>query len=119
MKYMLLIYGSSQDGPQPGTSAFNDYMAAYKTATDAYIAGGAMVAGDAFEDSSTATTVRVRNGKTSLMDGPFAETKEMLGGYYILDCPDIDTAIRYAAMIPDAATGAVEIRPVMDLSKVM
>jgi hypothetical protein len=119
MKYMLLIYGNSEAGPQPGTSAFNDYMAGYKAATDAYIAGGAMVGGEALEDSSTATTVRVRDGKSNLMDGPFAETKEMLGGYYILDCPDIDTAIRYAAMIPDAAIGAVEIRPVMDLSKVM
>jgi hypothetical protein len=62
---------------------------------------------------STATTIRVRNGKTESMDGPFAESKEQLGGYYIFDCANLDDAIRYAAMIPNAATNAVEIRPLM------
>ena len=119
MKYMFLIYGDGSAGPQPGSKEFGDYMAGYKTATDTYIADGVMVGGEALEDLSTATTVRVRNGKPGLMDGPFAETKEMLGGYYILDCPDLDAAIRYAAMIPDAATGGVEIRPVMDLTGMM
>jgi hypothetical protein len=119
MKYMLLIYGDAKAGPQPGSAEFGAYMAGYGKATDAYEKAGVMRGGEALNDPSTATTVRVRNGKPGLTDGPFAETKEMLGGYYILDCPDLDAAIRYAAMIPDAATGAVEIRPVMDLSQVM
>jgi hypothetical protein len=65
------------------------------------------------EPPQTATTVRVRNGETQLSDGPFAEIKEQLGGYYILDCEDLDTALRYAAMIPSARYGSVEVRPVM------
>lgn len=119
MKYMLLIYSDGSAGPQPGSAEFATYMSAYKTATDTYIADGVMVSGDALEAPSTATTVRVRKGKPDLMDGPFAETKEMLGGFYILDCPNLDAAVRYAAMIPDAATGGVEIRPIMDLTGLM
>jgi hypothetical protein len=117
MKYMLLIYGNASREAQPGSKEFGCYMAQYGKATEVYVKDGVLVGSDALELPATATTVRVRGGKTELVDGPFAETKEMLGGYYILDCPDLDTAIRYAAMIPDAATGGVEIRPVMDLSK--
>ena len=72
-----------------------------------------MVAGDPLEPTATATTVRVRGGKTESTDGPFAETKEQLGGYYILDCKDLDEAIAYAARIPTAAFGSVEVRPIM------
>ena len=119
MKYMLLIYGNEQAGPEYGTPEFGPYMAAYKAATDTYVADGVMVAGDALQPVATATCVRLRGGKTETMDGPYAETKEQLGGYYLLDCASLDDAIRYAAMIPDAATGTVEIRPLMDLSGVM
>ena len=71
---------------------------------------------DALMPVETATCVRIRGGKTETMDGPFAETKEQLGGYYLLDCPDLDTALKYAAMIPVAEHGTIEVRPVMDLN---
>ena len=115
MKYMLLIYGNEQNGPDYGSPEFGPYMAAYHKATQTYQNDGAFVAGEALEPVSTATTVRVRSGRTETMDGPYAETKEQLGGFYLLDCPTLDDAIRYAAMIPDAASGTVEIRPLMNL----
>jgi hypothetical protein len=114
MKYMLLIYTNPADEPDYGTPASFKMMADYKKATQTFIADGVMRAGEALEKPHTATSIKLRNGKTEIMDGPFAETKEMLGGYYILDCKDIDAAMRYAAMIPGAATGTVEIRPVAD-----
>lgn len=117
MQYMLLIYSDPSQQPVPGTPEFGVQMAAYGTATQTYIADKVMVAGDALQPHTTATTVRLRGGKVQTLDGPFAETKEMLGGYYVLNCPDLDAAIRYAAMIPTAGNGAVEIRPVLDLSK--
>jgi hypothetical protein len=95
------------------TQEFGKMMAGYQVATDTYKRDGVWAAGDALQPVNTATTVRVRNGKTESMDGPFAETKEQLGGFYILDCANLDDAIRYAAMIPHAANGSVEIRPIM------
>ncbi len=116
MKYMLLIYSAQDASPAYGSPEFGPYMAGYRAATDTYVKDGVMVSGDALEPTSAATSVKVRSGKTQTMDGPFAETKEQLGGFYMLDCKNLDEAIRYAAMIPDAKTGTVEIRPVMDLS---
>jgi hypothetical protein len=116
MKYMLLIYGNEASGISPESPEFGPYMAQYKVATDTFVNDGVMVTGDALEPTPTATSVRVRKGKTQTMDGPFAETKEQLGGFYILECKNLDEAIRYAEMIPDAASGTVEIRPVMNLS---
>ena len=75
--------------------------------------GGQMVSGDALQPVATATTVSVRGGKVQTVDGPFAETKEQLGGYYLLDCKDLDEAIALAAKIPSAAFGRIEVRPVM------
>ena len=74
------------------------------------------IAGEPLEKVSTATTVRVRNGKTELSDGPFAETKEVLGGYYLLDCENLDQALDWAAQIPTATHGSIEVRPIMELS---
>lgn len=71
------------------------------------------MAGDALQGSDTATTVSVREGKAETIDGPFAETKEQLGGYYLLDCTDMDEALKYAAMIPTSEFGRIEVRPVM------
>lgn len=117
MKYMLLIYTAPDASPAPGAPEFEAYMGGYMSATQTYEKDGVMVSGEALEPTETATSLRIRGGKAETMDGPFAETKEQLGGYYILDCENLDEAIRYAAMIPDAAYGTVEIRPVMDLSK--
>lgn len=113
MQYMLLIYNAENNGPQPGTEEFGPYMQGYVDFTAEVKSAGKMVSGDALESVASATTVSVRNGKTELVDGPFAETKEQLGGYYILDCTDLDEALKYAAKIPDAAFGRIEVRPVM------
>ena len=88
------------------------YMAFDQTIQEAGVATGL---GEALQPSATATVVKMRDGKTLTTSGPFAETKEQLGGFYILDCTDIDQAIKYAAMIPGAKTGCVEIRPLMVL----
>lgn len=113
MQYMLLIYGAEENGPHPGTPEFGPYMQGYLDFTEKVKSEGKLVAGDALQPVATATTVTLRNGKRETMDGPFAETKEQLGGYYILDCANLDEALAYAAMIPDAATGRVEVRPIM------
>jgi hypothetical protein len=72
-----------------------------------------MVAGDGLEGVDTATTVRERDGETVFTDGPFAETKEILGGYYLIDVPDLDAALKWAARVPNVSFGSVEVRPVM------
>ncbi len=113
MKYMALIYSSDAANPQYGSPGFGAMMGAYNVATEAYKRDKVMLAGEGLQPSTTATTVRVRNGKTETMDGPFAETKEQLGGFYLFDCANLDEAIKYAAMIPTAAWGSVEVRPVM------
>lgn len=113
MKYMALIYSQDGSGPAWGTPEFEAMMQGYATLNDTLKAAGAFVAGDALQAVDTATTLRIRNGHTETMDGPFAETKERLGGFYIMDCADLDEALRYAAMIPTAAYGSVEVRPLV------
>ncbi len=113
MQFMCLIYSAEGAGPQPDTPEWGPFMQGYvdfgKTVQDA----GKFVAGDALQPVATATTVSVRDGKTETIDGPFAETKEVLGGYYLLDCTDLDEALKYAAMIPTAKHGRIEVRPVV------
>lgn len=113
MKYLALIYSAPGSGPQYGTPEFGAFMGGYNIATETYKKDGAWIAGEGLQGTSTATTVRVRNGKTETMDGPFAETKETLAGFYLLDCANLDDAIKYAAMIPSAQFGSIEVRPVM------
>lgn len=117
MKYMALIYSSASSGddPVPGTPEFDAYMAPWIALDQRLREDGVFVAGEALMPVETATSLRIRGGKTETMDGPFAETKEQLGGFYILDCPDLDTALKYAAMIPVAGHGTIELRPVMAL----
>lgn len=116
MKYLALIYDAEGKDPAPGTPEFDAYMGRWMAVDKAFKDAGVYVAGEALEPSSTATRVRVRGGKTETMDGPFAETKEQLGGYYVLDCENLDEAIKYAAMIPVEETGTLEVRPIVDLS---
>lgn len=120
MQYMCLIYSppppADQPDPEPGTPEFEAYMKPWNDFSEKLVADGVMVGGEALMPVEMATSVRVRGGKTETMDGPFAETKEQLGGYYIIDCETLDDAIRYAAMIPVADFGTIEVRPVMDLS---
>ncbi|MEO1159880.1 MAG: YciI family protein [Pseudomonadota bacterium] len=113
MQYMLLIYTAEGSGPQPGTDEFGPFMKGYVDFTDKVKQESKFVAGDALQPVATASTVSVRNGNAEIMDGPFAETKEQLGGYYLLDCEDLDEAVKYAAMIPSADHGRIEVRPVM------
>jgi hypothetical protein len=110
-QYMMLIYTPTEGGPSPEQlQAEHPRWNAY---TQALADAGVMVAGDALEGIDTATTVRERGGETVLTDGPFAETKEILGGYYLIDVPDLDAALKWAARIPSAPYGSVEVRPVM------
>jgi hypothetical protein len=115
MQYLVLIYSEDGVGPQSDTPEFGAYMQGFAEANKAYEAAGVMRGGNALQHSSTATTVRIRGGKVETMDGPFAETKERLGGYYVLDCKDLDEAIRMAALIPTAEFGSIEVRPIWDV----
>lgn len=113
MQYLLMIYSAENADPQPGTTEFDEMMKGYHAFTEQVQSDGVFIAGEPLEDTSTATTVRVRNQQTTLTDGPFAETKEALGGYYLLDCESLDQAIKYAEQIPTAKYGSIEIRPIM------
>jgi hypothetical protein len=113
MKYIALLYGEPDSGPTPGTPEFMEMLGEFQSATAAMAEAGVLVDSSPLQPPQTATTVRVRDGEMQLSDGPFAEIKEQLGGYYILDCADLDTALRYAAMIPSARYGSVEVRPLM------
>src|SRR5262245_39163400 len=116
MRYMLLIYGDPAIGesmtPEEGQKVMSDYF----TFTQSIVESGELVSGEPLQGVETATTVRVRSGRTATTDGPFAETKEVLGGYYLVNCPDLDRATEIAAGIPDASigTGSVEVRPIME-----
>jgi hypothetical protein len=113
MRYMLSII-VNEDGREAATpEQIQQVSAAYGDYTKEVDDKGILVAGDGLEPSSTATTVRVRDGERSVTDGPFAESKEQLAGYYVLDCKDLDDAIEWAAKIPGAQSGAIEVRPVL------
>ena len=113
MRYIALLYGEADAGPAPGTPEFMKMLGEFQSATAAMADAGILVDSSPLQPPQAATTVRVRDDETQLSDGPFAEIKEQLGGYYILDCDDLDTAIRYVAMIPSAKYGSIEVRPVM------
>ncbi len=114
MKYLALIYAAPGEGPDFGDDDFGPYMAGYEKATQTYKDDGVFLGGEALQPVETATSVRIRNGETTLTDGPFAETKEQLGGFYLFDCDNLDDAIKYAKMIPSAEHGTVEVRPIME-----
>ena len=112
MKYLLLIYASEADWEAEHTDQ-DAIMAEYMAYGDMLNNNGHFLAGEALQPTATATTVRVRNGATATSDGPFAETKEQLGGFYMVEAKDLDEASKLAAQIPDARNGCVEVRPVM------
>lgn len=113
MQFLCLIYEAESlmatRNDEENGKIFQDYMAF----GDEITKSGNLVAGDALQPTDTATTVRVRDNKTLVTDGPFAETKEQLGGYYLLECESLDEAIEKAAKIPSATTGSIEVRPIM------
>ena len=112
MQYMLLIYGDEKGWMNMPAEDLKKMYADYMAFSEELATSGAMIRGDELKPVAAASTVRVRNGKVMITDGPFAETKEQLGGYYLIDVPNLDVAIKWAAKIPSALNGSIEIRPV-------
>ena len=113
MQYLLLIYRNEAEIGKMDASARQEMATEYGAFTQSIIQSGNFKAGDALQPSTTATTVRVRDGKTLTTDGPFAETREQLGGYYLVEARDLDAALAIAARIPGAKTGSIEVRPIL------
>jgi|SRR5580700_11046189 hypothetical protein len=113
MQYLLMIYRNEAALGKMSAADRKQMTAEYGTFTQSIIQSGHFKAGDGLQPTTTATTVRVREGKTLTTDGPFAETREQLGGYYLIDAKDLDTALAIAARIPGAKNGSIEVRPVM------
>jgi hypothetical protein len=114
---MLLIYSRESEGENVTPEQLQMVMDEYNAYSMDLVNRKAMVSAEALEATKTATTVRVRDGKRVSTDGPFAETKEQLGGYYIVECKNLDEAIEWAAKCPGAKWGSVEVRPVIDFSQ--
>ena len=113
MQYLLMIYRSEAELGSMSAADRKNMTAEYGVFTQSIIQSGHFKAGDGLQPTSTATTVRVRDGKTLTTDGPFAETREQLGGYYLVEAKDLNAALEIAARIPGAKTGSIEVRPVM------
>ena len=113
MQYLLMIYRNEAELGSMDAAARQQMSAEYGAFTQSIIQTGNFKAGDALQPTTTATTVRVRDGKALTTDGPFAETHEQLGGYYLIDARDLDAALAIAARIPGARTGSIEVRPIM------
>lgn len=118
MKYLLTIYNDESGFANATPEDVQQVMAAYEAFGREVTEAGAMLGGEGLQPSSTASTVQVREGNTITSDGPFADTREQLGGYYLLECRDLDEAIGWAAKIPGAQNGTIEVRPVMDYEAV-
>jgi hypothetical protein len=112
MKYMFLLHGAGEAQPEPGTEEYARMVAAYGAATRAMAEAGVLVDCAPLQPSSATTTVQVRNGETILTDGPMAEVRKAFGGYTLVECADLDEALKWASAIPAAGDGSVEIRPV-------
>ncbi|HKV73148.1 MAG TPA: YciI family protein [Gemmatimonadales bacterium] len=117
MKYLCLIYDDEKKMSAMAKAEGEAFMGEYFAFTDSIKGSGHYVAGEALQPVQTATTIRIRNGKTSTTDGPFAETKEQLGGFYMIDAKDLNGAIQIASRIPSCKTGSVEVRPVMTFTR--
>ena len=115
MKYLCLIYENEQHWANATKDKIDTLMGEYFAFSDDIRKSGHYLGGNGLQPVSTATTIRVRNGKVSTTDGPFAETKEQLGGYYLIEAKDLNDAIQVAARIPGAKSGAVKIRPTLTL----
>jgi hypothetical protein len=112
MQYMLLIYGNEAAMASASEADSARMLAAYGAYTEAMGQAGVLVAGGRLRPTSTATTVRSPGGKAQVLDGPYAETKEQLGGYYLIEAPALDTALSWAERCPGAAVGTIEVRPI-------
>ena len=112
MEYLLMIYGNEAAAAAVGKAEIEHVHAAYMAYTEALKNAGVLRGGNRLRPTSAGSTVRVADGKTKVLDGPYAETKEQLAGYYLIDVPDLDTAITWAARCPGAARGTMEVRPI-------
>lgn len=112
MQYMLLIHGDEAAMAKARKEDMAGMMAAYGAYTQALKQSGVMLAGERLHPASTATIVRAKNGKTEVVNGPYAESKEQLGGYYVIEAADLDAAIAWAARCPGAQFGSMEVRPI-------
>jgi hypothetical protein len=112
MNYLLLIYSNETEFMALGEAGLKTMTDEYTEFTKSIVQAGHFKAGDRLKPVSTASTVRIRNGKTAITDGPFAETREQLGGYYLIEAKNLDEATAIAARIPGAKTGSIEVRPV-------
>jgi hypothetical protein len=117
MRYLCLIYDDEKKIGSMSQSESDKFMGEYFAFTDDIRKSGHMIHGEALQPVQTATTVRVRNGKASTTDGPFAETKEQLGGFYLIQANDLNEALQIASRIPSARTGSVEVRPVVEFDR--
>jgi hypothetical protein len=113
MQYLLMIYRSEAEAGKADAADRQQMSSEYGAFTQSIIQSGHFKAGDALQPTTMATTVRVRDGKTLTTDGPFAETREQLAGYYLIEAKDLDTALGIAARIPGAKVGSIEVRPIL------
>ena len=112
MQYLLMIYQNEAEYAKLDAKTAEKNMEEYGAFTQSIIQSGNFKAGDRLQPTTTATTVRIRDGKTMTTDGPFAETREQLGGYYLVEAKDLDAALAMAARIPGARYGSIEVRPI-------
>ena len=117
MKYLCLIYDEEKQMEAMPKEEVDAFLGEYRALTEELVGNGQMVAVEALHPVRMATSLRIRNGRMSTTDGPFAETKEQLGGFYLIEARDLNDAIQLAARIPSARTGSVEVRPVVDFSQ--
>jgi hypothetical protein len=115
MQYMLLIYGNEAAMLSASKETVSQTVAAYSAYTEALKQAGVYVGGNRLRPTTSASSVRVGNGKTQVLDGPFAETKEQLAGYYMINAPDLDAALSWAARCPGAAVGTIEVRALWEM----
>jgi hypothetical protein len=114
VKYLLQIWGDEREFFESAPEGLMGMVDEYRKLTDEMLAAGVLIHGEGLQPTTTATSVRVREGDASVIDGPFAETKEQLGGFFLIECPDLDGAIEWAARVPGARGGTIEIRPVAE-----
>jgi hypothetical protein len=117
MRYLCLIYDDEKTLAGMSASESDQFMREYVAFTEAIKRSGHYLGGEALQPVQAATTVRMRNGKLSATDGPFAETKEQLGGFYMIEARDLNDAIQVASRIPSARIGTIEVRPIMELDR--
>jgi hypothetical protein len=115
MQYLLMLYSNESGWSQMTPTQQQEAVAAYGAYTQALKTAGVMVGSNRLQPSSTATTVRVADGKSQVLDGPYVDSKEQLAGYYLIDAPDLDAALAWAARCPGASHGTIEVRPVWSM----